>query len=281
MKVLVTGATGFVGRHAVHCLLERGHEVTAVGRDPAKARALDWREAPSFIARDIHASPPDPQWSRHDAVMHLAWPGLPHYDNPAHLERTLDADYEFIEALVGNGLRHLLVSGTCLEYGLRDGPMREGDETAPQNPYAQAKDTLRKRLQALRARRPFTLQWARLFYMHGPGQNPNSLLARLDRAAADGSASFDMSPGDQLRDYLPVEQVASRLVTLLEHPQLDGITNVCSGKPITVRALAEERLRALGSGLKLNLGALPYQGHEPMAFWGDPSRLATVMGSHA
>jgi nucleoside-diphosphate-sugar epimerase len=191
MKVLVTGASGFVGRHVVHRLLERGHQVTAVARDAAKAKALAWYDRVCFVARDIHAGPPDLAWSQGDAVMHLAWPGLPNYQQRFHFENTLHADYAFLKALVGNGLRRLLVTGTCFEYGMKNGQLRESDGTVPEIPYALAKDTLRKFLESLQVEHDFTLQWARLFYMHGPGQSANSLLARLDRAAAEGEAFFD------------------------------------------------------------------------------------------
>ncbi|PTT60798.1 epimerase, partial [Pseudomonas sp. HMWF007] len=82
----------------------------------------------------------------------------------------------------------------------------------------------------------FTLQWARLFYLHGEGQNSNSLLASLDRAIDAGEAQFNMSAGDQLRDYLEINEAASQLVTLLTRRDSDGVTNCCSGLPVSVRA---------------------------------------------
>lgn len=278
MKLLVTGATGFIGRHVVECLVNGGHEVTAIARNPEKAQGFPWWGKVKFIAHDLHAKPPDPSWSAHDAAMHLAWPGLPNYGRPFHFESTLPADYAFLKGLVSNGLRRLLVTGTCLEYGVRNGCLRESDVTDPAISYALAKDTLHKFLVALQAERRFVLQWARVFYVHGPGQNPDSLLSRLDRAVDARRTSFDMSPGDQLRDYLTVQQVARRLVALAEHPELEGTTNVCSGKPISVRSLAEQHLQRRAAHLALNFGALPYAPHEAMAFWGDASRLAAIRG---
>lgn len=279
MRVVVTGATGFVGQHVVSRLLENGHEVTAVARDARKARALGWYKHVHFVAQDIHAKPPDSAWSRHDAVMHLAWPGLPNYERPVHIEETLFADYRFIRALILNGLRHLLVTGTCFEYGFKNGKLCESDPTDPVNSYAIAKDSLRRFLQALQSEIPFTLQWARLFYMYGPGQNPNSLMAQLDGAIAEARPSFDMSGGEQLRDYLPVEQVARALVALFEHPATGGVINICSGVPVSVRNLVEQRLRERGAVLRLNLGAKPYSPFEPIAFWGDNRRLTEVPGA--
>ena len=279
MKVLVTGASGFVGRHVAAQLLARGHEVIAVGRDAAKARKLPWFEQVRFIACDIHGAIDRPAdlFGQPDAVMHLAWPGLPNYDALFHFEKTLPADYRFLQALVQGGIDRLLVTGTCFEYGMQSGALAEHLPTAPTNPYALAKDTLRKQLQSLQRQHPFTLQWARLFYMHGEGQNASSLLAQLDRAIDKGEYSFNMSGGEQLRDYLPVREVAAHCVTLLEHPGCNGVINICSGKPISVRGLAERHLAERDSGIRLNLGHFPYSSGEPMAFWGDASRLAELL----
>jgi dTDP-6-deoxy-L-talose 4-dehydrogenase (NAD+) len=279
MKVLVTGSTGFVGRHVVSRLLERGHEVTAVARDETKARKFAWFDRVRFIACDIHSQIDSPveRFGQPEAVMHLAWPGLPNYGALSHYEKTLPADYRFLKSLVQGGVGHLLVTGTCFEYGMQSGALTEDLPTAPANPYALAKDTLRKQLQSLQRQHAFILQWARLFYMYGDGQSPNSLLAQLDHAIDSGEAEFDMSGGEQLRDYLPVDKVASRTAALLEHPSCNGVVNVCSGEPISVRRLVEQHLASRRTNIRLNLGRYPYPDYEPMAFWGDASRLAAIL----
>lgn len=274
MKVLVTGATGFIGRHVVSQLVDRGHQVTALVRNPDRVHGLPWQQRVRLVTSDIDAAGFDDALDGHDACLHLAWPGLPDYQAHLHFESTLPAHYAFLKRLLAHGLQHLLVAGTCFEYGVKTGCLAEETPTDPGNPYAIAKDTLRKFLQALQYQKPFTLQWARLFYMFGPGQNPNSLLARLDRAIRDKEASFDMTGGEQLRDYMPVEEVSRSLVDLLEHPSVSGLFNVCSGTPVSVRTLVERRLAESGATLRLNLGAIPYSSNESMAFWGDNRRLA-------
>mgnify|MGYP000683971276 CR=1 FL=1 len=270
MKVLVTGATGFIGQHVIPQLLECGHTVVAVARDEAKARCFDWFKRVRFITCDIHHLSANQleQFGKPEAVIHLAWSGLPNYKALFHFEENLPADYSFLKSLVKSGVGHLLVTGTCFEYGMQSGALSEGMPTMPVNPYELAKDSLRKFLQSLQQQHSFTLQWARLFYMYGQGQNQNSLLAQLDRAVDSGDPVFNMSGGEQLRDYLPVEVVASRLVSLLEHPQYKGVVNICSGEPISVRRLVEQHLAKRGADIRLNLGYHPYQDYEPMAFWG-------------
>ncbi|MBL1259519.1 MAG: NAD(P)-dependent oxidoreductase [Thiotrichaceae bacterium] len=276
MKIMVTGATGFIGSHLVPCLLDRGHEVVAVARDEAKASNFSWYSEVQFIAQDIHAKEGKcsyDDFGSPDALIHLAWAGLPNYKGLFHFEDNLLADYKFIKSLIEQGLQQVLVTGTCFEYGMKNGCLQEDMPTFPSNPYALAKDTLRQFLQSLQQHTSFTLQWARLFYMYGNGQNPNSLLAQLDRAIESGEKQFNMSGGAQLRDYLTVEVVATRITTLVEHVELGGVFNCCSGVPVSVRELVERRIGERGRGIDLNLGYYPYPDYEPMAFWGDTSKF--------
>ena len=281
MKVLVTGATGFVGRHLVAALLARGCAVRAVARNAETAANLPWIDAVEFVAADIHAPDLDivALTTGVDALAHLAWPGLPNYQALFHFEHNLIADYRFIKSAVEAGVLQVLVTGTCFEYGLQSGPLSERTPPQPANPYGLAKNTLRLFLENLQRVQPFSLQWARLFYLHGEGQNPNSLLTALDRAIDNGDDSFNMSAGEQLRDYLAIGTAAGYLATILQHRDFNGVINCSSGQPISVRALVEERVRQRNAAIRLNLGHYPYPKHEPMAFWGVADRLQQLLGA--
>jgi len=275
MKILVTGATGFIGRHLISTLLDAGHTVTVIVRDADKVKSFAWSGKVSVIIADIHKientwmlkiTPPD-------VLIHLAWPQLPNYKAMIHIENTLLLDYQFLKTMIEKGVNQLLVTGTCFEYGMQSGELKESRQAMPNNSYALAKDSLRKFLQLLQQQHPFVLQWARLFYIYGEGQSPHTLLGQLKIAIDTDANQFNMSGGEQLRDYLPVEKVAEYLLEIIECRNCDGIVNVCSGQPISIRSLVEKYLEQHQAKLKLNLGYYPYPDYEPMAFWGNPQKL--------
>lgn len=277
MKVAVTGASGFVGRHVMAALARRGLDPIAVLRPSASPPA--WIAPHRVVELDISA-PPDPVFAalgRPDVLIHLAWGGLPHYRSPHHVELELPAHTRFLLGLIDAGLGALLVTGTCFEYGMQSGALSEEAEAQPSNGYAVAKDTLRRRLEVACETHPCRLTWARLFYLFGPGQAPGSLRPQLEQAVAEGRTAFDMSGGEQQRDYLPVEQAAEHLVALALAPRGHGVVNVCSGRPVAVRTLVESWIAENGWPIRLNLGAYPYPDHEPMAFWGDARKLEAAL----
>ncbi len=273
MKVAITGARGFVGLHVLAELAKREVEVVATVR-PGNETKCPAVANTRWVALDI-GRPPEHCYSalgKPDVLLHLAWGGLPHYRSLHHFETELPLQYRFLSGLVREGLSSLISVGTCFEYGFQSGPLAANMETRPANPYGFAKDALRKQLEYLQKLHPFNLIWARLFYMYGEGQPETSLFSLLKRAVSDAEPIFKMSGGEQLRDYLPVTEVAKRLVGLVLVPQDLGVINVCSGSPISVRALVEGWIREHGWEIELALGEIPYPDYEPMAFWGDDSR---------
>lgn len=278
MKVLVTGATGFVGRHVVAELIAQKHQVMAVARKPDSLKDMPWHNEAHFLACDVHGDDIEPILAfAPDVLVHLAWPGLPNYQQSFHFERNLPADYAFLRRAIESGVAQVLVTGTGAEFGLLSGALAEDAPTAPASAYGIAKDSLRRFLQHLQLSRPFTLQWVRLFHLHGEGQNPGSLLAKLDHAIDEGATSFDMSGGEQLRDYLPVQEAAHRISLLVSRPDICGVINCSSGIPISVRQLVEKRLSERGAALRLNLGAFPYPSYESMAYWGIVGKLGSLL----
>lgn len=275
-KILVTGASGFIGRQVVLRLIEFGHEIIATSRALPEELSRVWGDRVKFVPFDLSREQEVAVeiFGCPDVLIHLAWRGLHDYKNPAHIDEFLPEACSFIKRVVESGTQHVVVAGTCFEYGFQYGPMDEAMPANPTNAYGIAKDALRRYIQTLQSQNDFTLAWVRLFYMYGPGQHPKSILSLLDKAVSEGLATFNMSGGEQLRDYLSVEEVARRLAVIAGRSGVDGVFNCCSGRPISIRRLVEERVANIGASIDLNLGHFPYPQHEPMAFWGCPKKTA-------
>lgn len=277
MRVAVTGAGGFVGRYVLADLARRSMDVVATTRDLTKL--AEWQDIIRIVDLNL-ARPKENDYDklgRPDVLIHLAWDGLPNYRSLHHFETELPHQYRFLKGLIEAGLPALLVTGTCFEYGMRSGPLAEDMSTNPSNPYGYAKDALRRQLEFLRLTRPFALTWTRLFYMFGDGQASNSLYSQLKSAIARGDQSFNMSGGEQQRDYLPISEMARLIVDLALLRANAGPVNLCSGTPISVRELVERWLVDNSWNIKLNFGYYPYPDYEPMAFWGTRTYLGSLL----
>lgn len=281
MKFLITGATGFIGNHLINELLkDSGNEIIATSRDITKAKKYKWFNRVRYIEYSICLNDIDIDlytlFEKPDCLIHLSWEGLPHYDSLIHIEKNIYHNYSFIKNLVQNGLKNISLAGTCMEYGMLNGELYEDTNTQPSNSYAIAKDTLRIFLEELNKNFDFQLKWIRLFYMYGEGQSEKSLLSQVDNTIKNAEASFNMSFGEQLRDYLPISEVISNIILISKQDKVLGCINCCSNKPISVRHLVENYLKEKNYSLKLNLGYYPYSKLEPMYFWGNNSKLKLI-----
>ncbi len=280
-KILVTGASGFIGNHVISQLTGQGFSIVAAGTDIQKASRYDWFGKVCF--REFNLEKLDREqnyyeyFGRPDILIHLAWEGLPNYKSIHHLEVNLPRHFLFLKNMVKNGLDDITVTGTCFEYGMQEGCLSEDMPCKPENAYAIAKNNLRGLLQELCSETYFHFKWIRLFYMYGKGQSPTSLFSQLETAILNNAEVFNMSGGEQVRDYLPVETVAENIVRVSLQNKVEGIINCCSGKPVKIKDIVQEYLKEKGCQIRLNLGYYPYSDYEPMSFWGDDSKLKKII----
>lgn len=280
MKILVTGASGFVGNHVLNYLVSNtNHEIIATARNRKNVIDKSWFSKVEFIETDLY----DDSFNQFenlknpDILIHLAWSNLPNYYKSFHLTENLPNEIHFLEQMIENGISKIVVTGTCFEYGMQEGELNESLPTFPNNPYAIAKDTLRRYLEFKKSQNHFNFLWLRLFYMYGEGQSGNSIIPQLEEALARGEKIFNMSGGEQIRDYLPVEKVAEMIVKTTLKEDSSGIYNISSGIPIKLRIFVINYLKAIGKEIELNLGFYPYSAIEPMEFWGCNKKIKLIL----
>lgn len=276
---MITGASGGLADSIINSFLKKGIEVIATSRSVEGVRKREWFQKVKYIPFDF-ASPSGNNlfefFERPDAVVHLAWDKLKEYKSSVHEEEVLEQNKHFLTNLITNGLPKLVCAGTCYEYGLRAGCLGEEDEAAPVVSYAKGKNMLRIYLEDLRKTTPFYFNWVRIFNVFSPGREGSNLFSQLTKAIEEKQPVFNMSGGEQVRDYLKPEELADIFLRITRQNQVQGIINCCSGKPIKLKDLVLDYIREKGSDIKLNLGFYPYLAHEPMEQWGSVVKLKSI-----
>ena len=280
-RVLVTGATGFIGGHLINELLKKDYSVIASSSNIKTAKEKSWFSNVEYLPLDFSNIDDSINYydyfGKPDILIHLAWEGLPNYLEDFHLKQNLPRHEIFLKNIISNGLKDLTVTGTCFEYGMQEGCLIESQTAKPENAYAKAKLYLYESLDSFIKNKEISLKWARLFYMFGEGQSTKSLISQLDKALETNQEAFNMSGGQQVRDFLPIETVANYLVQSAMQKEVDGIINCCSGIPTTVENFVKEYLKRKQKEIKLNLGYYDYSSYEPMRFWGDTNKLNKII----
>lgn len=279
MKIAITGATGFIGRNVRNALAKTDHELILVVRKIEKAGEITARE--SIVTADLHQERSDwfQLFGRPDAVLHLAWGCLPNYMENYHLEKELPMQSKFLKALIESGLKKLVVTGTCYEYGMSSGALSEDQETNPNTPYGIAKDSLRKELFELQTTKRFDLAWARIFYPYGDGQSESSLYSSMKSAAKLNNSEFYLSNSDSALDFISVIELSRLLILLLVRFGHVGLLNLGSGFPRLISDFAREQADL--NGWNLNCISKPRltRIYESKHFWSNNSKLNDLLSA--
>lgn len=272
MRVLLTGASGYLGQHVLARLRERGCEVILLGRSrPAGAEDLSWLAVDLLECRDLT---PVLREARASHLLHLAWYAEYgwFWHSPLNL-RWVDASLRLLQAFTEEGGRHAVMTGSCAEYDWSGAGLFHEDHT-PMNPvslYGAAKDATRRLAQAWCREQGTTLAWGHVFFPFGPGEARQRMLPSLIEVFRGRAAPFGVN-AEARRGMLPVRDAAQALVHLLAQG-CDGRYNICSGQPVQVGEVVRTLARLCGVDPSPVLSLATVRPGDPALLAGDNSRL--------
>lgn len=268
MRLFVTGGTGFVGGHFIEQAMAAGHVVTALRRPGSAARrplAAQPQWVEGSLEDDFGAL-----WARQDVLVHLAahTANPPYADLPTCLRWNVLAPLALAEQARRGGVQRFVVAGSCFEYGHAAGEaVRPQDKLAPNNAYASSKAAASVAFLGWAREHRLQLQLLRIFHVFGEGEPERRFWPALRRAALAGE-DFPMSPGEQLRDFVPVEEAARQFVAALDFDDVPAgrprQAHVATWQPQSLLAFARHWWQAWGATGQLQPGALPYRAGESM-----------------
>ncbi len=270
MNVLITGANGFIGSHLVTELLDRGHYVTAVDLDN---KNIDSR---AVFKKDDLFSLDFTKQNLPDAVIHLAWrDGFNHYAF-SHIDNVIKHFY-FIKSVIDAGVKSVSVMGTAHEIGYHEGKI---DENTPCNPlsfYGIAKNALRQLIFAYAKDKPVSVKWLRAFYITGDDRLNHSVFTKILEAAESGQKEFPFTKGTNQFDFIDIHDLAHQIAAASVQNEIDGIINVCSGEPVSLKDKAEEFIRHHNLNIKLNFGVFPQRRYDSPVVYGDNEKILQIL----
>lgn len=279
MKVFITGASGFIGAHVTRALISRGHSVAVLAIPGDQL----WRLQDILKKFEIKQGTLEDKENvrqtlmefRPDACIHLAWYAEPgkYLHSPENIS-SLISSLGLLNELIRSGCQQVLMAGTCAEYEAGPSCLTEESSTRPATLYAEAKlycGLLGRRLADLSKT---NFAWGRIFYPYGPQEDERRLVPAVIRSLLHGKP-FPATQGDQIRDYVHVEDVATAFCVMVEK-QANGVFNISSSIPVTIRHLLETIGNLIGRENLIQFGALPYRDWEPPSIFGDSRRLKAL-----
>lgn len=285
-KILVTGAAGFIGRHCLPLLAGDGVEVHAVSSRPLP-QVLEASEAPLEAAwhqadlLDARQAATLMETVRPTHLLHLAWivtPGL-YWTSPDNF-RWVQASLELLRLFAAGGGQRVVTAGTCAEYDWSYGYCSEGvTPLAPCTPYGVCKYSLGLLQHSWAEQAGLSAAWGRIFFPYGPHEAPSRLVPSVMRSLLRGEPAL-CSHGEQVRDFLYVEDVAAAFVALLRS-EVAGPVNIASGRAVALKEIVAMIAQQQGKSDLLRLGALPAPSGEPPLLVADVRRLREEVGWQA
>ncbi len=273
MKILVTGANGYIGSRVVKQLCDFNATVIASDFDNSH---IDKRA--EFIKADIFEEKEN--WMEFfgnpDVCLHLVWRDGFIHDSPKNKE-DLPKHIKFLTNLIDHGIGKIVSMGSMHEVGYHEGAIDENTPCDPKTPYAIAKNELRKYLEKYCAEKGCKFQWLRGFYLYGDDKYGNSIFCKLRQAVHDGKKTFPFTSGKNKYDFIHIDEFAKQVAVCTMQDDVLGIINCCSGKPVSLAEQVEWYIKYNDLPISLEYGKYPDRPYDSPCIYGDSTKIEKIM----
>lgn len=272
LKILVTGANGYLGQGIVRSILNNGHCVVATDFN---TQFVDER-AERIACNLFEVDNPYSFFGEPDVLLHLAWrDGFVHYSS-AHIE-DLPKHYAFIKKMVDGGIQQVAVMGSMHEIGFFEGSINESTPCHPTTPYGIAKNALRDLTQMLCKQKNIVFQWLRGYYIVGNSKFGSSIFSKITAAVDEGKTEFPFTLGQNQYDFIDYPDFCAQVAAVVGQKNEQGIINICSGKPEKLADRVERFIKENDYRIKLQYGAFPDRPYDSKAIWGNDTKIRKIM----
>lgn len=272
LKILVTGANGYLGQGIVRSILNNGHCVVATDFN---TQFVDER-AERIACNLFEVDNPYSFFGEPDVLLHLAWrDGFVHYSS-AHID-DLPKHYAFIKKMVDGGIQQVAVMGSMHEIGFFEGSINESTPCHPSTPYGIGKNALRDLTQMICKQKNIVFQWLRGYYIVGNSKFGSSIFSKITAAVDEGKTEFPFTLGQNQYDFIDYPDFCAQVAAVVGQKNEQGIINICSGKPEKLADRVERFIKENGYRIKLQYGAFPDRPYDSKAIWGNDTKIRKIM----
>lgn len=272
MRVLITGANGYLGQGIVKKMLDYGCEVIATD---FQTKYIDTRA--TSIACDLFAiENPYEYFGKPDILLHLAWrDGFVHYSD-AHIN-DLPKHYAFIKKIVDHGVKKIVVMGSMHEVGFFEGSINEITACHPVTPYGIGKNALRDLVKMLSKEKNISFQWLRAYYIVSNLKCGSSIFSKIVSAVEKGEEEFPFTFGQNQFDFIDYDDFCNQVAMAILQDKVDGIIEICSGRPEKLADRVEQFIKENNYCIKLKYGAFPDRPYDSKAIWGNSDKIDKII----
>lgn len=272
MKILVTGANGYLGQGIVRHILDCGNEVIATDFNIDR---IDDR-ANKIPCNLFDINNPYAFFGKPDVLLHLAWrDGFVHYSD-AHIE-DLPKHYEFIKKCSNSKIKTIAVMGSMHEIGFFEGSIKDDTPCNPVTPYGISKNALRELTAMLCKQNGVNFMWLRGFYIVGNSKYGSSVFSKLTAAEIEKKDVFPFTMGQNQFDFIDYEEFCEQTAKAIGQEKILGIINICSGHPEKLADRVERFIIENRYNIRLMYGAFPDRPYDSKAVWGDARKIESIM----